>query len=67
MFTYVVVMSKNSGCTVQQVIVYLPSLVSKIDGLTGYSLVLVYYIGTGKFLRIKQWWINEDSLYTAYH
>ena len=32
-------------------------------GLTGYSLVFVRYIGAGKLWRIKQWWINGNSLY----
>ena len=41
--------------------------INEFGRLTGYSLVLVF-IGTGncgglKFGWIRQWWINQDSLY----
>ena len=57
---YIHTVCSGCMCMLQSVLVNLPQLVSKIwwintfGGLSGYSLVLVYYIGTGKL-----WWINR--------
>ena len=40
--------------------------INEFGGLTGYSLVLVHYIDTGKLWWIKWWWINENSLYQCW-
>ena len=36
--------------------------IEEFGRLTGYSLILVHHIGTGKL-----WWINENSLYSESH
>ena len=43
--------------------------INEAGGLTGYTLLIVDYINTGKIVedkkvwRIKWWWIKDNSLY----
>ena len=55
-----------ASCTAYTLYIRRMRWVNEFGELTGYSLVLIHYIGTGKLWhvwQIKQWWINENSLY----